>query len=133
MLAVENKRVNNSLVAAEIVRAYLPEDRDREYFVAVGVNAKNQVNAIHTVSQGSLMGSLVTNREIFKFAVNCNAAGLIVAHNHPSGDASPSSEDSKVTQMIRQAGQIMGIPLLDHLIIADGTSLYFSFRDAGVL
>ena len=70
-------------------------------------------------------------REVFKQAIVANAAKIIVAHNHPSGDSAPSREDRNVTKMLKDAGEIMGIELVDHIIIGDGN--YYSFSDSGTL
>ncbi|MCY0894649.1 MAG: DNA repair protein RadC [Acidibacillus sp.] len=92
---------------------------DREHFVVMVLDTKHKVNAIHTVSIGSLDASVVHPREVLKVALLGNASSLIVAHNHPSGDPTPSTEDLVVTKRLQAACEIMGIPLLDHVIIGD--------------
>lgn len=82
---------------------------------------------------GSLDASVVHPREVFKAAIVANAAALICAHNHPSGDPEPSREDRAITERLRQAGTLLGIPVLDHIVLGDGTTHYFSFADAGLL
>lgn len=103
----------------------------REQFVAVLLNSKNRVIATEIISEGTLTGSVVHAREVFAPALLHHAAAVIVAHNHPSGDPQPSCEDREVTAMLVKSGQVLGIPLLDHLIIGDGA--YYSFQEYGAL
>ncbi|KUG03138.1 dna repair protein radc [hydrocarbon metagenome] len=102
------------------------ENKDREYFVCLSLDSKGKVNNISTISIGSLWNAVVTPREVFKTAILSNAAQIIVAHNHPSGDITPSVEDKAVTESLHQAGKILGIEVLDHVVVGDGT--YFSFK-----
>jgi len=81
------------------------------------------------ISQGTLTASLVHPREVFKPAVDYLAAGIILAHNHPSGESRPSEEDKKITQQLYEAGMMMGIPVLDHFIFA--RNQYYSFASHG--
>lgn len=104
---------------------------DREHFVVLCLSARRRVIARETVSIGTLSASLVHPREVFKPAIMANAAAIIIAHNHPSGDFSPSAEDREVTKRIQRAGEILGIPLADHVIVS--TAGYFSFREGGIL
>ena len=94
------------------------------------LNAKNAVIGIHTVSIGTLSSSLVHPREVFKPAIQASAAGLVVAHNHPSGKTEPSREDRDVTERIVEAGKTLGIEVLDHLVIGDA---FFSFKEHGLI
>lgn len=103
----------------------------REQFVAVLLNSKNRVIATEVISEGTLTSSVVHAREVFAPALLHHAAAVIVAHNHPSGDPQPSCEDREVTAMLVKSGQVLGIPLLDHLIIGDGA--YYSFQEYGAL
>lgn len=103
----------------------------KEHFVALYVNARNRLICQEIVSIGTLTASLVHPREVFGPAVERAAAGVIVAHNHPSGDARPSAEDRAATRRLERAGRILGVPLLDHVVVADGG--YFSFREEGTL
>lgn len=104
---------------------------NNEHFLAVLLNSKNKVINIEQISEGSLTASVVHPREVFAAAVVNHAAALLVAHNHPSGDPTPSREDRNLTDVLSKAGEIMGIPLLDHLIIGDAT--YFSFKEHGYI
>lgn len=91
----------------------------REHFVGFYLNARNQLLARRLISLGSLSASIVHPREVFQPAIEHSAAGLIVAHNHPSGDPEPSPEDVSVTRRLAQAGELLGIELLDHVVVAD--------------
>lgn len=93
---------------------------DRENFRTISLNTKNQVLGIDNVSVGSLNSSLAHPREVFKDPIRRSAAAIILAHNHPSGDPTPSQEDILVTRRLVEAGRILGIEVLDHLIIGDG-------------
>ncbi len=103
----------------------------REYFVALYLNARNQLVHKETISIGTLNASLIHPREIFKPAVDHLAASLIVAHNHPSGDTEPSHDDMMVTKRITEAGHIMGVELIDHIIITHNA--FYSFQERNIL
>jgi DNA repair protein RadC len=103
---------------------------DRENFVVVLLNTKNEVIETSTVSVGTLGASLVHPREVFKPAVRASAASVILAHNHPSGKVEPSREDREVTKRLGEAAGILGIEVLDHVIVGDG---YFSMKEHGML
>lgn len=128
----ERYQVRESRSAAQIVREYL-DGTDREHFVVLLLDQKNKVIGIHTVSTGSLTASIVHPREVFKPAIVCNAVAMLLAHNHPSGDPAPSREDRDLTARLVEAGKLLGIAILDHVIIGDGTRNYFSFADDGCL
>ena len=102
---------------------------DREKFVVVLLDAKHRPIGVNTVSIGSLTASIVAPREVFKPAIVGSAAALLLAHNHPSGDPSPSAEDIELTKRLRDAGELLGIRVLDHVILGDGK--HYSFVDAG--
>lgn len=134
-LRYESWRMNNPSEAAAMCREIITEqitDTDREHFVAMGLNAKNQPVVFYTVSIGTLTATLVHPREVFKVAITYGAHALIVAHNHPSGDPTPSREDREMTDRLAQAGRILGISLLDHLVIGSN-GRYESFRERGLL
>ena len=96
------------------------KDQRKEYFVCLYLNARNQVIHKEVISIGSLSASIVHPREVFQVGVYHSAASIILAHNHPSGDVSPSKDDIDLTHRLREAGMIMGIEVLDHIIIAAG-------------
>ena len=105
-------------------------DLNKEHFVAIFLNARNQVIKTDTISIGSLNASLVHPREVFAPAVGISAASLILTHNHPSGDVTPSKEDISLTKRMVQAGQVMGIEVVDHLIVA--SDKFLSMKEANV-
>ena len=106
-------------------------DRDRERFLALCLNCRNELVREVVVSMGSLNASIVHPREVYKPALACSAAAIVIVHNHPSGDPTPSREDHEVTRALAKAGDLLDIPLHDHVII--GSDSYFSFKDAGLL
>ncbi|KKE80518.1 DNA repair protein RadC [Oceanobacillus caeni] len=103
----------------------------QEHFVVLFLNTKNQVIHRQTIFIGSLNASIVHPREVFREAVKRSAASIIVAHNHPSGDPSPSQEDIHVTRRLVESGKMIGIELLDHLIIGDRK--FISLKEKGYL
>jgi len=103
---------------------------DQEHLRTVLLDTKNRVQAITTVYIGSVNTSLVRVGELFKDAVRRNSAAVIVVHNHPSGDPTPSPEDVLVTRQIVSAGKLLDIDVLDHLVIGDGR--YVSMRERGL-
>jgi len=104
---------------------------DREHFRALLLNVKNQVIGREIISIGTLNSSAVHPRELFRNAIKRSAAALILAHNHPSGDPAPSREDIEVTRRLLEAGHIIGIEILDHLIIGDNK--FTSFKAKGLM
>ena len=128
--AVEiGKRINKTKLEGRVIRS--PEDvsdllmedmryLDREYFKVILVNTKNRVISIETISIGTLSSSAVHPRETYKVAIKKSAAGIILVHNHPSGDPTPSRDDIEVTKRLEEVGKIIGIDIMDHVIIGDG-------------
>ncbi len=106
-------------------------DSDREQFVVLCLNSRNVLLGYNVVSVGSVNASIVHPREVYKAAILLNATAIVIAHNHPSGDPSPSREDREVTRALTEAGQVLDVALHDHVIL--GEERYFSFRDAGLL
>lgn len=103
----------------------------REHFIAFYLDTRNNVIAVHNVSIGTAEAVTVHPREVFCPAIHCCAAGVIVAHNHPSGDPSPSKEDRLITDRLRAAGELLGVPLLDHMVI--GATSFYSFAEELIL
>lgn len=103
----------------------------KEMFLTLHLDGKNRIIAMDLVSIGSLNQSIVHPREVFKTALLSNAAAIICVHQHPSGDPTPSSEDLAITRRLKEAGEIMGIKILDHIIIGDDQ--YLSFMERGLL
>jgi DNA repair protein RadC len=106
------------------------KDEKKEFFIALFLNARNQVIKKETISIGSLNASLVHPREVFSPAVGSSAASVILAHNHPSGDVTPSREDVELTKRMVQAGELMGIEVLDHLVVA--SERFLSMKEANL-
>ena len=102
-----------------------------EKFIALALNTKNHVTAVLPVSSGSLNASIVHPRELFQRAILANCASLILAHNHPSGDPTPSPEDLALTRKLIDAGLLLDIPVLDHIVLGYGR--YVSFKERGLL
>ena len=102
-----------------------------ENFIVLCLNTKNKIAGVHTISIGSLNASIVHPREVFKAALLNNASGIICLHNHPSGDPEPSREDIEITHRLVNAGNILGINVLDHIIIGDGR--YISLGERGMM
>jgi len=111
-------------VAGNFLRSYF-EGLDRETVAVLLLNTKNNVIGLSTISVGTLNASLVHAREVFKVAILGSASSIILAHNHPSGDPSPSHEDTVITEKMERAGEVLGIACRDHLVMGD--SEFYSF------
>lgn len=107
-------------------------DEDREVLLVMMLNTKNQVIGLHRAHVGSLNASVVHPREVMKSAIINNAASIIVSHQHPSGDPTPSREDIEVTRRLAEAGKILGVELLDHVIVTY-TGKNVSLKEKGYL
>lgn len=107
----------------------LPWDRDREQVWAVLLSQRSKIKAIVQVSVGCMTSSVIHPREVFRPAIMHGASAVVLVHNHPSGDPTPSMEDHQVTKRLEEAGVVVGIRLLDHIVI--GYQQYRSFRDEG--
>ncbi|OME28907.1 DNA repair protein RadC [Paenibacillus odorifer] len=125
-----DRNIRSPQHAVKLLQHFL-QDADREYFLVVCLDTKNQVNSITTCHIGTLNASVVHPRECFKTAILSNAASIIVAHNHPSGNTTPSPEDLSVTKRLKEAGELLGVELLDHLIIAGND--FCSLKESGYL
>lgn len=117
--------------AAEVYNTfcYLQQET-KEHFLSLHLDGKNRILCVDPVSVGSLNQSIVHPRETFKHCLLSSAAALILIHNHPSGDPTPSAEDRTITKRLQEAGEILGIRILDHIIIGD---TYYSFVENGLL
>jgi len=124
--------VANTISNAQAVYALFSflQQETKEHFIALHLDAKNRILCIDRVSAGTMTNSLIHPREVFKTALLSSAASLLLIHNHPSGDPTPSREDILITEKLKGAGEIMGISLLDHVIIGDG---YVSLKEKGYL
>ncbi|MFK9091720.1 DNA repair protein RadC [Bacillus salipaludis] len=112
----------------ELMRLFLA-DKDREHFIVASLDTKNQPVSINVCHIGSLNASIVHPREVMKSAILSNAASIICGHNHPSGKPEPSKEDIEVTKRLVEAGKIIGIDVLDHIIVGDNT--FVSLKEKG--
>jgi len=120
---------------AAVLASALLADATVEKVLALHVTTKHELIGIHVVSTGTLDSAIVHPRDVFKAACLSNAAGLLLVHNHPSGDPTPSPDDRALVARLRAAGDLLGVELLDALIVTDRIDglRYFSFREAGLL
>lgn len=120
--------------AAELFHHYLERfcSTDRENFIVMYLNTKNRVVGMSTVHVGSLNASIVHPREVFTEAILHKTDSIIVCHNHPSGDVTPSNEDIKVTSRLQEAGELLGIGVLDHIILGEKRD-FFSLKKGGYM
>lgn len=129
---VDNANIDCPEAATAIINQVFQLDEEAvEKFIILTLTTKKAVAGIHVISVGTLNSSLVHPREVFKAAILNNSASIILVHNHPSGDPTPSPEDLDVTRRLREAGKIMGIEVLDHLIIGD-SGRFASLRKKGL-
>lgn len=126
----EKPQISGSLDAYNVLKLHLSDLRTEEFW-AVFLNQSNKVIHIAQLTQGGISQSIVDVRVLFKTALEHFSTGIIVAHNHPSGNKKPSTEDINITKKIKDAGNLMNIQLLDHLIITQNS--YLSFADEGLL
>ncbi len=129
MLSNTTDIIHSSADAAELFQR-LMGNLDREVVSVLSLDNKNRPINISVVSVGTLTASLVHPREIFKPVILSNAAAFIIAHNHPSGDVKPSEVDKSLTKRIQEAGELIGIEMVDHIIVSDRN--YYSFRENGL-
>lgn len=116
--------------AVELGKRFI-EESDREQLLVCCLDTKNQPTTINVVSVGNLNNSLVHPREMFKPAILSNSASIILFHNHPSGDPTPSKEDTNITERLKECGNILGIKLIDHIIIGDNS--YYSLKEKEII
>ncbi len=103
---------------------------DRELFLVISLNTKNKVLGLNMVSMGTVNTSLVHPREVFKSAILLNASCIVLAHNHPSGEVTPSKDDIAITERLVDAGTVLGIQVVDHIIVGNS---FFSFMENSLL
>ncbi|HFL2529380.1 RadC family protein [Clostridioides difficile] len=123
----ETRKISNPYDAYRLVKNFLV-DSDREKFVVVYLDTKNQPVSIEIVSIGTVNSAMVHPREVFKVAVLSNASKIICFHNHPSGNTNFSKEDEVITKRLQKCGEILGIELVDHIVVGDDDK-YFSFKE----
>jgi DNA repair protein RadC len=117
----------------DVANIFMEEMRyyKKEYFKSILLNTKNEIIATEDISIGSLNSSLVHPREVFVGAIRKSASSIILMHNHPSGNPNPSNEDMKITKRLIEAGKIIGIEVLDHIIIGDGQ--FISLKEISII
>lgn len=130
---VSRKNTPSIRLPRDVADLMIPElaHLTQEHFVCLFLNTKNHVIGKQTIFVGSLDSSIVHPREVYKEAIRRSSASVICLHNHPSGDPTPSREDIAVTRTLREAGELVGITLLDHIIIGDGK--YISLKEQGYM
>lgn len=127
------KKLNKSLATSPecIVKMFsFLENESVEYFYVLHLNIKLEILSYEMITKGTLDSTYIKNREVFKGAVLANSANIVCIHNHPSGDINPSAADRDITERLVKAGDIIGIPVVDHIIIGLGGD-YYSFKEAG--
>ena len=131
----DKKVVKDPKAVAELLQRLLgledEIDQDKEHFYCIHLDTRSRIKLIEVVSIGIVNASLVHPREIFRRAIIAGATNILVAHNHPSGQSEPSDADLEITKKLRQAGEIIGIHLLDHLIFTPNR--YSSLRESSFL
>lgn len=128
--ALEKSKITSSKAVYELMQPLIG-DLSHEEFWVVFLNNSNKVLVKEQMSKGGLTGTLVDTRLIYKKAIEVSATGIILCHNHPSEKLQPSQSDKDITQKIKEAGKVMDVSVLDHLIITE--KAYFSFADEGIL
>jgi DNA repair protein RadC len=133
-LKQKNPILDSPAETAKFVRSVMDKIHDKEAFIVVFVDVQNRVIDYEEVSVGSLAGTSVHPREVFRNAIVNKAYAIIIGHNHPSGDVTPSKVDVEATKALKETGKILRIPVIDHVIV-NGLNHYdfYSFRDTGVL
>lgn len=126
----ENPFIKTAKDAFLVAKPFIKNEK-RELFLCLMLNVRNQIISIEVISIGILTATLVHPREVFSPAIQKKAHSILVLHNHPSSYLNPSSEDFEITKQLKEASQIIGIPLVDHLIISEDN--YFSFRENGLI
>lgn len=126
---IDTKRFTTPEQVFEMFRDLILETK--EHFLCLHLDGKNRIVCLDRVSIGSLNQSIVNVREVMKSALLSSAAAILLVHNHPSGDPSPSGEDVNITRRLKEAGELIGIPVLDHIVIGNGQ--YVSFVERGLL
>ena len=127
------EKLSHSGEAVRALQVYL-EDRDSEYLVVLMLDAANNMTGVATAAVGGITGLSCKVRDVFKHAIVGRAHAIILGHNHPSGDVNPSKEDVAFTEKVVEAGKILGVPVVDHVIISSGMrSASFSFQEHGMI
>lgn len=134
ILSKEKAELSNPQAVSKHIRKILRKldrlDRNKEHFFLISLNTKNKVKFVELVSIGTVNTSLVHSREVFRRSIIRGASSIIICHNHPSGNSEPSEEDIGITRRLVEAGKIVGIEVLDHVIIG---SKSFSMKERGII
>jgi DNA repair protein RadC len=128
--AIKRKKIKSSRDAYEAVFSYLADINYEEFYIIM-LNRANEIISLERISEGGVSGTVVDPKRIFKLVLQKNASGIILCHNHPSGQLLPSPEDKKITDKIKDGAKLLDIGLLDHLIV--GHNKYYSFADESIL
>jgi DNA repair protein RadC len=126
------EKLDTPEAAVRLARAVIPDD-GREHFVVALLDSQNRLTYVHHVSTGSLSASIVHPREVLGPAIREGAAHLILAHNHPSGDPTPSREDIALTRQLAEGARLLGLKVHDHVVIGSGTTDHVSLATQGLL
>lgn len=131
---IDSKIISSPKEAVRVFNeVYNLNERAEEILVLMTLDTKNKVTGMFQVSQGAIDMSIVHPREIFKRALLQNAASIMIAHNHPSGDPKPSKDDINITIRLQQAGDIIGIKLLDHIVIGSDNNTFLSMKQKVII
>ncbi|HWQ80656.1 MAG TPA: DNA repair protein RadC [Ignavibacteria bacterium] len=129
-LRLSREAITEPSLAVNFIRAEI-SDYSKEHFLVLNLDVRNRIIDIDVISKGTLTSSLVHPRETFESAIRKHAASIMVAHNHPSGDANPSEDDIKISKRLSESGRILGIELIDHIIITKYS--YCSLKNKGLI
>lgn len=128
----ESKKINASSDIYNLLKEFFSEDIDHhEFFILIGLNRANKITLVKKISEGGISGTVADPKIIFQYALLTNCSNIILAHNHPSGNIQPSNSDISPTKKLKEAGGLLDIQVLDHLIITADN--YFSFADEGLI
>lgn len=127
---LSRKKIISSRDAFEIMHPLLSDNNYEEFWI-ITINRGNVIKRTHKISEGSLSGTVADPKKIFKFALEDNASSIVLCHNHPSGNSTPSKKDHEITQKCKSVGLSLDLPVLDHIIITQDN--YYSFADEGTL
>ena len=127
---IEKKKISSSRDVFELLQSSLADLQYEEFWILM-LNRTNKIINKSPISEGGISGTVVDPKKVFKRAIDNNASSIILCHNHPSGSIEPSDADIKLTDKLREGGQFLDLPILDHIIIGD--EKYYSFKDEGKL
>jgi len=130
--ALQGKSAHDSFTVATLLRDRVNQELTEVMWV-IGINGRNKIHFCQEVARGGRSSLTVTPADIYRVAAATSAHAIILAHNHPSGDPSPSSEDIYMTKMMQEGGKTLGIPLLDHIIMSPDVSRYSSLLELGLM